>query len=292
MSNKTITLQSGAIEATIAPSLGGALLRYQRDGADVLRPGDFDAVQSDPRNAAYFPCVPFFGRMAPPRPSAFGDWSPRPTLPQCEPNFALHGDGWVSPWRVETASAEAASLSFVHRPTDGAFPFAYTARQHFEISTAGLQIVLEATNDDGAPMPCGLALHPFFPRLDNTQVDFHAKRYWIPPSADAPGALSSLPDEVGGGEAAALPATPRDHTYVGVGGVAQIWRPGLRTNLSFSSPHLHAFLPAPSDYFCLEPCSQLPGDCDPGRPLHGRLLPPGHSRRVSMTINADAIDCT
>ena len=83
-------LKNDRYRAVIAPEAGGAVMSLSRDGRTILRPApSVDAVKTDPRKAACFPCVPWFGRL-------FGglDFDSRrydlkPTLPTCDAEHAL-----------------------------------------------------------------------------------------------------------------------------------------------------------------------------------------------------------
>jgi aldose 1-epimerase len=88
----------------------------------------------------------------------------------------LHGQGWMSPWRVESSSNVDAGLSFDHRP--GEWPWRYEARQLFRLDDSALHLRLTCRNGSDEPMPCGLGFHPYFPCGPNTRIHTEVDEVW------------------------------------------------------------------------------------------------------------------
>ena len=172
-----LTLTSGDLTLELAPDIGGSIARFfsQRDGHDVhwLRPAPTNA--REPLEMASFPLVPFCGRI---RDGRFKFKGLTVTLP---PNFGdsphpVHGDGWHRRWTVATHTQTSATLTFVHHRAD--WPFAYRARQMFQLTGRKLTVELTVTNTDSRPMPLGLGQHPYFPMTPDTTIKARVAQMW------------------------------------------------------------------------------------------------------------------
>lgn len=154
-----LRLAAGAWEATLLPSLGGAVATLRRSGIDILRP-----TPREPEGAldtACFPLVPYANRIAFGRfrfaerdivlPRNFGDHP-----------HTLHGVGWQRPWTVVDVRDDAATLRLTHAG-DQDWPWPFEAEQRFQLEAGGMRTTLSLTAGDVA-MPAGLGLHPYFPR--------------------------------------------------------------------------------------------------------------------------------
>lgn len=270
----------------IAPAHGGALLSLRDSKGQILRAARLDDAAADPRNAASFPCVPWFGRLYDGLVFAGRRHQLRPTLPQCAPDHPLHGDGWVSPWDVVTYTDDRLACRLARDGgVPGEFPFAYAATQEFRLTRDGLTINLTLENAGAAAMPAGLGLHPYFFRADDTRIAFCASKRWTPP-ATGPGRLSPIAGRLGAGAPAALPDETLDHSFAGFGGEAIIsGAGGAVIRLKSDAPALHVFAPAGEAYFCLEPVTHLPGELTCGASgFGGRTLAPGETFGLSMRI--------
>ena len=284
-----IRLQGGGYEAGVTPQWGAALTFLKHDGSDCLRPARFvTAVKEDPREAACFPCVPYFGRLYDGLTVAGKHWTQSATLPICDPELALHGEGWVSAWEIVSQTDSVLVCAFAHdgEPA-GRFPFPYEARQKIKLSEDGAEISLGLKNIGEQPMPGGLGLHPYFTRRQDTVCAFTAKKYWTPPAGHAPGVLSYLPDALGVSRLTALPNTLRDHSYVGFGGEVEVSTGKLSLQLKSDAPILHLFTPEGENWFCMEPVTHLPGALvDRNNPYGGRMLAPGDTMKLTLQISA------
>jgi aldose 1-epimerase len=190
MSGARIALSAGTLRAEIAPALGGALAAFFDSAGDepvhYLRPAAADAAT--PLQTACFPMVPFFSWLKGDR---LVHGSRTIDLPPSGMGFihALHGFGWTSAWQVEDASADRAVLG--HRHAGGAWPWAYAARQTYELAADGLTIALDLTNEAAEPMPVGLGLHAYFAdpaklKLETGVTSMHLmSEEGVPHAADA-----------------------------------------------------------------------------------------------------------
>lgn len=282
-----ILLRAGPCAAGVAPAFGAATTFLTVDDAPILRAGSLDDIRNDPRNAACFPCAPYFGRIAGALEFAGSKYPMATTLAAADPAHALHGEGWISPWSVEALSENALTLALEHTPgADGAFPFAYAARQTVSLSPSGATFSLSLKNKGDSAMPAGLGLHPYFHRTRETRASFTGRHFWTPPGPGAPGRFSPPPDALGGGAPAPLPFETRDHSYAGFAGEAIVSDAYGAVRLTSAAPILHLFAPAGEDYFCLEPVSHAPGALvDPENRYGGRRLGPGETMSIALTVS-------
>lgn len=283
-----IELASGGYNARLQPAAGGRLLSLSKDGRALLRAQTHaltaDGAAADPREAACFPCAPYFGRLAGGLLFGRRRWPLKPTLPACDADHALHGEAWVRRWALRDQSMDRADMRYRHRGDEpGAYPFAYEAAQIVRVAEEGLRIDLTLTNLGDGPMPAGLGLHPYLHRTPDTRVSFSASGMWTPPTGGSDGALGPLAGALGSGAlgsgaAARLPAETLDHSFAGFSGEALIETGDLQIALRSDAPILHVYAPTGADFFCLEPVTHLPGD-------FGRdVIEAGQRLTLAMTI--------
>ena len=286
--SETVTLEKDDLKVVVSPRLGAAILSVQQAGRNLLRPGTVDSVQADPRNAACFPCVPYFGRLYDGLSFADRHWSQDVTLPAADPSHALHGEGWISEWTIETHKDDMLVCAFRHDgQTPRRYPFPYEAKQSVSLSDGAVKIALSLKNTGDAPMPGGLGLHPYFKRAKDMAISFNAGRYWTPPSSGAKGALAHLPDALGSGRLAPPPATERDHAYAGFAGAATIVSANAAVTLISDAPVLHLYAPEDEPYLCLEPVTHLPGTLtDDTSGYSGAVLGEGETIATTMTLRS------
>ncbi|MBB5517783.1 aldose epimerase family protein [Amphiplicatus metriothermophilus] len=276
----TVALRHDRFSAEIAPEAGAALLSFSVGGRRALRPAASpqDAAR-DPRAAACFACVPWFGRLFGGLDVAGRRVALAPTLPACDPVNPLHGEGWTRPWAI---AARAPDRLLCRLRSDGAgpgrFPFPYEASQEIALDAQGLSIVLVLTNAGAGPMPAGLGLHPYFPRRTDTRLSFAADGLWTPHEAGG-GAETPVPGGLDFARGAPLPERGVDHSFIGFSGEALIETDGLALRLKSDAPILHLYAPPGADFFCLEPVTHRPGA------FGADILPPGARTRLSMRLS-------
>ncbi len=281
----------GEYEALIAPGAGACLLSFTAMGKNVLRLASSpEACRRDPREAACFPCVPYFGRLYDGLTVNGKTFEVGPTLAICDAKSPLHGEGWITPWEVVDGHEKRLLCRLNYQPVrEGAFPFSFAAMQAFALTDDGLTITLRVTNTDTTAFPAGLAIHPFFERHPETRVAFSAASFWSPPDTSL-----AIPDEIGAGTPAPLPPKTRDHSYAWPdqnpdrkNGLreAHIIQRGFTVRIAFDAPALHLYAPESEPYFCLEPITHLPGLLlAENRPLNGRLIAPGEGLSTTAQI--------
>lgn len=176
-SETLIRLTAGPLRLALSPSIGGAISAFEWTGEagsrTILR--RCNSSLENVLEAASFPLVPFVNRIR------GGRFAFRGREVRIAPNMAgdpspLHGQGWLNPWRVESATDAAAVLSFRHEP--GEWPWAYEASQEVALDESGLSIGLTCRNAGAEPMPCGLGQHPYFPCGPETRIDTRVAEVW------------------------------------------------------------------------------------------------------------------
>ncbi|MEX6634324.1 aldose epimerase family protein [Hyphococcus lacteus] len=263
----------------IAPEFGCAVTQFQFGERNILRgTSSLSAVANDPREAACFPCVPWFGRLTEPLVSGTKQYAIKSNLPVCDDQFAIHGDGWVNAWVPSVVDESALTCTYLHQPTRGNYPFKYSAQQRFCATPAGLEISLGVRNESMNAIPVGLGLHPFFLRTATTRLTVSADEIWTPPSHDQPGDQRPTEPSTDFRQTNVLPDSGIDHTLLGWDGIARIENSGGVTTLRSDAPYLHLYAPIGQGYFCLEPITQLPGK------FGNRLLNTGEDHVLTLSI--------
>lgn len=253
-SNELVTLSAGQLELVLSPAVGGSIARFEhRDGDTriaILRgcEGAPDHVLA----AGSFPLVPYVNRIR------GGQFSFRGKTIRLQPNMSgdpspLHGQGWLNPWRVVTASHDKAMLEYEHLP--GEWPWSYRARQQYELSENGLEITLSCRNMSAEPMPCGLGQHPYFRCSAATRLQTKIDHVWtiddrvLPVERVAATGRYDLADR-------AVCGLGLDHGFGGWGGTARLSDPAWPFDLTMSSTDANFFqLYSPQDggIFVIEP---------------------------------------
>ncbi|SHO67482.1 aldose 1-epimerase [Pseudoxanthobacter soli DSM 19599] len=263
MTPQRLELAGGGLSVGIEPANGGALTHFRcvdaRGAFDWLRPAP--ASGGSPLEAACFPMVPFFSRVAGDR---FVFEGREVRLPPAGHGFrtAIHGFGWLSAWEVEALSETRAVLAHDHRPPpDGevGWPWPYRALQTVELAGGAMTIRLELTNTGTTAMPAGLGLHPFFAADGDLRVRTGTDAMIVmdergfPAGRDpAAGAVRILAD---GG----LLPTGLDNIFAGWSGSALLSREGRSLLVEADAPFafLCVYTPPGQPFACVEPVSHI-----------------------------------
>jgi aldose 1-epimerase len=150
-----IVIAHGSLRVTIAPQAGGRIAQIQRDGIDHL-------VAYDEANSAMiawgsYPMVPWAGRI---RNGRFDFQGRSYRLPLNLGEHAIHGLGFVLPWKVETHESSVVELT-LELPEDERWPFGGTARQRLAVSEDRLEMTL-SVQAGRMSMPAVVGWHPWF----------------------------------------------------------------------------------------------------------------------------------
>lgn len=290
-----IALTAGASSAVIDPRLGGALLDLSHAGEPVLRRASEEALRTlGVRAAACYPLLPYANRIAGGQlPAAGRIFTLRANFPP-EPH-AVHGLGWQRPWELVRAEASMAELILQYEAdTPADWPFAFEARQSFELDGSGLAIELSLTNRDVSAWPAGLGLHPNFPLRTGASLQFEAAGAW----SNGPDHLPA--DPVCGAawdftKARPIAALALDHDFHGWRGQARI---GTGTGTGFGSASairicasevfsvLRVFTAVGRGFFAVEPMTHVADAVH--RPVFAgsgyRLLQPGETLTGTVAI--------
>ena len=258
---ETITLSKGAASLTVVPALGSGIARYWTEVAgrqtDWLRRATLELLaEGDPTGLACFPLVPYSNRI---RNGCFRFAGEIIAMPRSETReaHAEHGHGWVSPWIVVARSADRLATEYRHAADS--WPFTYSARQVFRLAETALHVTIELRNEDRRPMPCGMGLHPYFPRDPDCRLSAEVTGMWRNDAETLPVELVSPPDDQNPGRGLALDRVELDTVFTGWSGQAMLEWPTRVQSLELEATPLLTFLviytPAGEPYFCAEPVS-------------------------------------
>lgn len=157
------TLAAEGIELDIAAAAGGRIAQVRCDGVDqLLAFGAHDATAAIAWGC--YPMVPWCGRIRDGRFAFAGDHH---QLPANLGAHAIHGVGFLLPWRVTGQGERHVALELA-LPRDHRWPFGGIARQRFELAGRRLELSLSVTAGDRA-MPVSLGWHPWFLKPDRLE---------------------------------------------------------------------------------------------------------------------------
>ncbi|BAI96118.1 aldose 1-epimerase [Sphingobium sp. TA15] len=274
-------MKAGAVEAALAPAVGGSLAALRFAGTEILRTAP--ASSADPLQMASFPLVPYANRIAHGR-FRFAGRDVRLPLNFGDHPHSIHGIGWTSAWHVEAVAQDSAHLT--HRyDGDGGWPWAYEAQQHFTLFDDTIEMRLTLRNIGDEAMPAGLGFHPYFQADEDSSLQFQADRLWLA-AADLLPVREVAADALGDWSAGAPVRGDGliDNVYGGWNGSAIIRRgDGTRIELSASGASwFHVYRPPLSRDFCLEPVSHMPDAVN--RPEGMESMEPGAEKTLSLRI--------
>ncbi len=283
-----IRLAGGDIELDLAPEVGGGIARLTWRGQDILRPAAADAVAGiDPLRLACYPMVPFAGRITGGRFTFSGTSISLAANMAGEP-AAIHGQGWRNPWRPVSVSERRAVLRFDYQGGD--WPWAYRAEQVFEILDDAVTVRLSVENRSGRPMPAGLGLHPFFPRLPGVRL-----RAPVEGVIKEPGEAPVPPPAAWDWSLDPPISAFVDHQFVGWTSEARVTWPstGRQVTIVCDPPtrFLVVYAPDGGDAFCVEPVThELDAvNLSAGGVDHGMVvLAAGQSTAMTMRLSMAA----
>lgn len=256
--SEPLTLSASDWQISVLPQCGAAITLCTYRRRPIFRTAAIDRP-TDPLHMSHFPLVPYSNRIAPGR-FHFGgqDYDLAPNYP--EQIFALHGEGWLLPWRVLETKENSLTLGLDYTPLPGHWPFAFRARHEISVAGPVLTLSLSLKNTDSTPCPAGLGLHPYFPQAQAATIAFNAVHMWEANEQTLPVArkiCAGLIDYSGG-----RPVSERalDNVFSGWPGEATIrWqgRPDTLTLRSDTASNLVVYTPAGENFFCAEPVTQI-----------------------------------
>lgn len=289
---KTIELRAGPLRLVVNPAVGGSISAFERHddsgSRPVLRrcPSPLDKVL----DAASFPLVPYVNRIRD------GRFTFRGREVRLQPNMAgdpspLHGQGWLNPWEIEEQTPTSASLTFRHEA--GEWPWAYEARQRFQLDKEGLNLELQCRNLSDDPMPCGLGFHPYFPCGSETVLDTEVDVAWtiddrvLPVERVPANGRYDLSDR-------RICGQDLDNGFGGWGGEAAITDPKWPFSVRMTSADakfFQVYSPPTGGIFVAEPVTHanaaLNAPEDQWPELGMRVLAPGETMNLSMRLGVE-----
>jgi len=287
-----ITLTRGPLRLVLDPSLGGAIRHFTWRDRDVMRPTP--AGTSHPIETASFPLVPYCNRIGN-GVFAFDGRTVRLSRNWENDAHPLHGQGWLLPWQVLSATTDSAALRFEHEPDE--WPWHYLAEQTFVLSDSGARLGLSITNTDTRVMPAGLGFHPAFPAPPDARLHADVIGVWLIDASVLPTEQVPAPQIFDtSGEPPVAAGAGIDHCFTGWNRKAYLTLPssGMRLALSASEQMrwFHLYIPRGRSFFCAEPVTQMP---DPFR--QPRLeqtgivqLAPGETLTVWMAVDVEPLE--
>ena len=301
-----VELQAGDLHLALAPGVGGSIAsftrRWQEDGRSRelhwLRPASSEGLANrNPLAMASFPLVPFCNRIREGRATFEGrEIRFPPNHPAEDSPHPLHGIGWQRPWRIESAGAARAVLS-LDVPAGPAWPWAFSARQVFELRAEGLTVSMTLTNEDTAAMPAGIGHHPYFPHEPGTRMTAATVQVWEADEEVMPTGLAETEVVRRLREGALLADLHTDNNFTGWSRQAVIEWPAhaggpARSLVMQAEAPLDYFVlycQRGFDYFCAEPVSQCTdwlnlADRFPQKALGGSRLAPGETLTARFTL--------
>jgi aldose 1-epimerase len=161
-----ITLQAGKLRLVIEPAIGAGISDFSIQGpANYFYPimRRASAGETNASLLGSFIMAPWVNRIAHARFRFRGE--EHVLRANTADGMAQHGDVRKRPWVVREATAITATLEYDSRGVaDSNWPWAYTCRVVYELTSDELVIRLRVTNIDESPFPAGCGHHPYFVR--------------------------------------------------------------------------------------------------------------------------------
>ena len=278
MSDPALQLTAGALRLALRPDLGGCIAGLWRDTLPVLRSVEPAELQAS-RPSGCYPLVPYSNRLGYKRFRWLGQEHTTQSNFEGSPH-SVHGVGWLRPWQLLARDSATAEIAYVHEP-DAHWPFAFEARQRFELDAQALTMRMQVVNRAAHPQPVGMGWHPYFPKRLRSRLHAEVSERW---ESDATGLPTRHVPQPGlDGDVAHMAF---DNCFDGWQGAARIRDERLSLRLSSSLHRLVVFTPATRDYFCVEPVSHVSNAIHMADPLaHGLYaVAPGASVDAWMKI--------
>jgi aldose 1-epimerase len=282
-----LTLTAGTATLLLAPEIGGAIAQWRHGGLPMMRPTSAAALaqaraENNARLLASYPLVPFSNRVANRRFTWNGVTH---ELPERFGGYAIHGVGWLRPWTVVARGPDTARLELVCAASAD-WPFGFRAWQDFTLRDDALEVEIGIENQDRQPAPCGIGLHPFFPRSPAATLQFTAGSVWLNGRpGQIPSERTALPAKWDHRDG--LPVGPEfiDNCFAGWDGRALLRYPDLGYALRITADKVFGqtvvFVPDNKPFFAVEPVSHMNDGLNrmASEPDHGVfVLAPGEAR--------------
>ncbi len=247
-------LTAGHAVVRLAPQAGGRVAQLTIAGIDYLR----DPGSHGPLHWGSYPMTPYAGRI---RHGRFSFGGESFELPPLLDGHAIHGVGFIRPWQVVEATADAA-----HLRCQLDWPLGGTSDQHFTVTEDSLTCELSVTAGE-CPMPVSIGWHPWFVRPERLEVAFGGM--YEHDELDLPtGRIVPMPDG------------PWDNCFVLPEHMPRLRYRHLTITVESACTHWVVYT-MPPDAWCVEPCSAPPNSVNMGSP---DVLHPGETMSRAMTL--------
>ena len=251
--------------------------------APVLRPWSGDG--SEPFSLGMNLLAPFSNRISGGGFVFDGIFHELPANLEGEP-FPIHGDAFQKAWCVDDHGPAFARLSLTDA---GLGPFRYSAEVSYALEDGRLHTALALANE-GPTLPFGGGLHPWFPRRQDTELEFFARQVWLEDAQHLPVRKVPLEDVPAWDFTASrlLPEGWINNAFCDWSGNARIVQQGfgIEVDIVAHAPLDTAIVYSPgahADFFCFEPVSHAVDALNqPGMPGLVTLAP---GERVSFSVS-------
>lgn len=281
-------LTQGDWSMAVSPNVGGSIASLKWRGHDILRSAPQDATS--PLQMGSFPLIPYPNRIDRGAFRFGGREVVLPPTPGAEPH-ALHGIGWLRPWRVSQSGIDIIDLALAHDATPD-WPWRWTASHGLRLQPDGLEMTLSITNEDREPAPAGLGLHPYFAVDAETVLTSQMSQVWMNGPDNIPAHRASPSSLVDWREGVTVGSTPLvDNAYCGWSGSARLdyGRYAVSLTASANARWLQVYAPRDESYICIEPMTQRPDAVNAPHDEDAGLitLMSGQSLSMSMRITVE-----
>ncbi|MGH7026409.1 aldose 1-epimerase [Brevundimonas sp.] len=280
-------IERGDWALSLRPDLGVSITALTWRGRDVLRPAPADV--DSPLAASSFPLAPYANRIDGGGFAFEGRAVRLPATPGFAPH-ALHGVGWRSRWSVLRAHGGTVDLALAAE-AGPEWPWAWTASHRLTLSETGLEMSLAITNEDRAPMPAGLGLHPYFAVEATTRLRLPAPKVWLTDAREIPDRLAASGELIDWSDGVAVAGAPFvDHAYADWNGQAELIHDCWRVDLT-ASPNARwaqVYAPRGEGFVCVEPVTHRPDahNAPAGEDSGLTVLQPGGALSMTARITA------
>lgn len=268
-----LVIKASSTEAVIDAGIGGSLMAFSNDGADVLRSGTGTTV---PLRTAAFPMVPWVNRISR---GKFATSDQIHSIPSnTDGPHPLHGHGWLSEWKVESETDDSVTLRFDF--AEGHWPWPYRSFLRYVVEPRRLIVDLEVTNQGDSAMPTSVGFHPYFDRPARLSATVDGR--WLTDETLIP----TKWEEAESFRLTDADGLDCDNTYTGWDGRAFIDVAAGRLEMTSDVRRLHVFAPKWGSFFAVEPVSASPDAVN--HPNRGSvLLDPGETLHHWMRLSLD-----
>lgn len=288
----SIRLQRGLMALELSPEHGGSVLSFRIGGQHLLRPSPQVIPENwSAKDFAAFPMTPFCGRIFHGKLDVEGRTIQLPANMPPEPH-AIHGFGWQTGWQVDAQTASSATLS--HTCAASAWPWAYEARQVFELTETGLNLTLQLTNRSVRSMPAGFGWHPYFPKA-GAELTAPTIGAWAPATANTPDLPIDLPPDFDLQPGRKVEGMALDCAFDLSAPIHTIRWPNRVLNVEADPVFgkMVAYIPRDKEFFCVEAISHAPGATNSALPdtvTGTRQLGPGETLSGNIALNITETD--